>query len=83
MRRQMYPIDQRVELRDETLEPVKEEKRFKRGVSDEFAGEVRNSCMQLCPADGKKYCSTFCAEATPVTEVICQCKHIECENLRH
>jgi len=49
MRRQMYPIDQRVELRDETLEPVKEEKRFKRGVSDEFAGEVRNSCMQLCP----------------------------------
>jgi len=35
------------------------------------------------PADGKKYCSTFCAEATPVTEVICQCKHIECENLRH
>jgi hypothetical protein len=31
------------------------------------------------PTDGKKYCSVVCADAKTVTELTCQCQHLECQ----
>jgi hypothetical protein len=31
------------------------------------------------PTDGKKYCSTTCANAKDLTELTCQCQHPKCQ----
>jgi len=38
------------------------------------------ACACLC-SDGKKYCSQICEDSHEMTELKCDCKHPECQEI--